>query len=201
VPPHRGAGQCNGDTWWTRRIEQNVTKGFATRLLGRCAHSVWYASKSRTRTAFVRGVTARCVDITLFYFSEGMSAPVLLFQLARRGVRIPMTRRCSSLSDRLFWLPHRGGTMQVMSLPECLGTVVVHRGDAVTCTRDSCPRDLNLDSWFSHHTSFVTCSSHNCAHCGFEAPVQWVTDGNSMSTTVRRRRGGRLLEPAFRRHV
>ena|ERR1035438_2700507 len=148
-----------------------------------------------------RGVTARCVDIALFYFSEGMSAPVLLFQLARRGVCIPMIQRCSSLSARLFWLPHRGGTMQGMSLPECLGTVVVHRGDAVTCTRDSCARDLTLESWFSHHTSFVTCSNHNCPHCGFEAPVQWGTDGNSTLTTVRRRRGGRLLEPAFRRHV
>jgi hypothetical protein len=38
--------------------------------------------------------------------------------------------------------------MRDMSLPECLGTAVVHRGDAVTCTRDSCPRDLPLEIWF-----------------------------------------------------
>ncbi len=44
--------------------------------------------------------------------------------------------------------------MRTMPLPECLGTVVVHRYDTVTCSRDTCPRDLPLDSWFSHHTSF-----------------------------------------------
>jgi hypothetical protein len=58
--------------------------------------------------------------------------------------------------------------MQAMPFPECLGTVVVHRGDAVTCTRDSCPRGLSLESWFSHHVSFMTCKAGDCPHCAFE---------------------------------
>src|SRR5579863_38402 len=64
----------------------------------------------------------------------------------------------------------RGETMRALPLPECLGTVVVHRGDAVTCTRDSCPRDLSLESWFSQHASFMTCRAENCPDCGFDCP-------------------------------
>src|SRR5579863_4083647 len=70
-----------------------------------------------------------------------------------------------------------GETMRTMSLPEYLGTVVVHRGDAVTCTRDSCPRDLSLESWFSHHTSFMTCRADECPHCVFEAPATQLGHG------------------------
>jgi hypothetical protein len=62
-----------------------------------------------------------------------------------------------------------------MPLPECSGTVVVHRYDAVTCTSDSCPRDLAIETWFSLHTSFVTCSTaldtDECPYCGFVAPA------------------------------
>ena len=79
--------------------------------------------------------------------------------------------------------------MRTMSLPECLGTVVVHRGDAVTCTRDSCPRDLSLDSWFSHHTSFMTCRAEDCPHCVFEPAAIRLEDGEreaKMSASRRR---------------
>jgi len=92
--------------------------------------------------------------------------------------------------------------MQAMQLPErCLGTVVVHLYDAVTCTRDSCPRDMTLETWFSHHTSFMTCTTNDCPHCGFNAPVQLANeDGNPTSSIAARRRRGRLLESARRRH-
>lgn len=86
--------------------------------------------------------------------------------------------------------------MQAMPLPECLGTVVVHRDDAVTCTRDSCPRGLSLESWFSHHTSFVTCKIDECPHCSFNAFVP-LGHGDDHPTSS----AGRLLEPAFRRHT
>jgi len=92
--------------------------------------------------------------------------------------------------------------MRAMPLPECLGTVVVHRDDAVTCTRDTCPRDLPLETWFSHHTSFVTCKTEDCPHCQIEAPVQ-LGHGDGTLTSIatgRSRSRGRLLEPAFRRH-
>jgi hypothetical protein len=36
--------------------------------------------------------------------------------------------------------------MDDMPLPECLGTVVIHEYDAVTCTKDTCPRDMALES-------------------------------------------------------
>jgi len=85
-----------------------------------------------------------------------------------------------------------------MSLPECLGTAVIHRGDAVTCTRDSCPRDLTLEVWFSHHTSFMTCKTRDCAHCGFNARVEHGYDNPTSSTFSRRQ--GRLLQPEFGRH-
>ena len=93
--------------------------------------------------------------------------------------------------------------MRAMPLPECLGTVVVHRDDAVTCTRDTCPRDLPLETWFSHHTSFVTCSTAlECPHCGFDPPVQsGHGDGNSTPSAVSRSRSrARELESARRRH-
>ena len=83
--------------------------------------------------------------------------------------------------------------MQAIPLPECLGTVVVHRGDAVTCTRDSCPRGLSLESWFSHHASFVICETDECPHCILNARVGNRSDYPTSNA-------GRLLEPAFRRH-
>jgi hypothetical protein len=92
--------------------------------------------------------------------------------------------------------------MQAIPFPErCLGTVVVHRYDAVTCTRDTCPRDLPLESWFSHHTSFMTCTTNDCPHCGFDAPVQLVKgDGNQSSSIAALRRRERVLDSARSRH-
>lgn len=91
--------------------------------------------------------------------------------------------------------------MRDMPLPECLGTVVVHQGDAVTCTRDTCTRDLSLESWFSHHTSFMTCRTNDCPHCGLNPRMQvGIGDGNPTSSAVRRGRG-RLLEPEFGRRA
>jgi hypothetical protein len=89
--------------------------------------------------------------------------------------------------------------MGTTSLPECLGTVVVHRYDAVTCTRDTCPRDMTLDTWFSHHTSFMTCKTDDCPYCGFNARVENGYD-NPTSTAFSRRRG-RLLQPEFGRRT
>lgn len=97
----------------------------------------------------------------------------------------------------------KGGTMRAMPLPECLGTVVIHRHDAVSCTRDTCPRDLPLESWFRHHASFITCSSDDCPYCRFNDPVpatRWDRHAGSSVISPGRRRG-RLLELAFRRHV
>jgi len=92
--------------------------------------------------------------------------------------------------------------MRAMPLPECLGTVVVHRADAVNCTRDSCPRDVPLETWFSFHTSFVMCRTRDCPHCVFDAPVQMSHgDGTPTSSGARRHRRSRLLEPVLRRHV
>jgi len=93
--------------------------------------------------------------------------------------------------------------MGAMPLRECLGTVVVHRDDAVTCTRDTCPRNLPLEMWFSHHTSFVTCiTALDCPHCGFDAPVQ-SGHGDGTLTSIasgRSRSRGRHLDSARSRH-
>jgi len=92
--------------------------------------------------------------------------------------------------------------MRAMPLPECLGTVVVHRNDAVTCTRDTCPRDLPPESWFGYHASFVVCRVDACPNCEFDAAVQMSSgDGTPTSTTARRHSRSRLLEPVLRRHV
>jgi len=71
--------------------------------------------------------------------------------------------------------------MRTMSLPECLGTVVVHRYDAVTCRGNTCPRDLPLEVWFSHHTSFMTCRTNDCPHCVFSAQVEHGYDNPTSS--------------------
>jgi hypothetical protein len=89
--------------------------------------------------------------------------------------------------------------MDDMPLPECLGTVVIHEYDAVTCTKDTCPRDMALESWFSHHTSFMTCKADDCPYCEFNAPVE---DSDGMPTLrATRGRKGRLLRPEFPRHA
>jgi len=93
--------------------------------------------------------------------------------------------------------------MRAMPLPECVGTVLVHHNDLVTCTRNSCPRDAPLETWFSFHASFVTCSADDCPYCRCGAPVQLGNGQGSPTSSAARRslRRGRLLEPAFRRHV
>jgi hypothetical protein len=85
--------------------------------------------------------------------------------------------------------------MRDMPLPECLGTVVVHQYDAVTCTKDTCPRDMTLETWFSHHTSFMTCKTDDCPYCEFNTPVGSGYDLPTSSGV--RRRQGRLLKPEF----
>jgi hypothetical protein len=88
--------------------------------------------------------------------------------------------------------------MRAMPLPECLGTVVVHRNDVVTCTKASCPRDVSLDTWFGFHSLFVSCSTDDCSYCRFHPSVLLGHgDGDPTSSSAARRRG-RLLEPAFR---
>jgi hypothetical protein len=95
--------------------------------------------------------------------------------------------------------------MRAMPLLECTGTVVVHRDDSVTCTTDTCPRDLPVETRFSLHTSFVTCGNafdtDDCPHCGFDASTQLGHgDGNSTSSAVIRSRSrARDFESARRR--
>ncbi len=65
----------------------------------------------------------------------------------------------------------RGG-MRTASLPRCSGTVVLHRGDAVTCSRGTCPKDLSKAVWLSLHWRFVRCvevlgHGGDCLDCGF----------------------------------
>jgi hypothetical protein len=79
--------------------------------------------------------------------------------------------------------------MHTFPLPECLGTVVVHRGDVVTCTRDSCLRDLSLESWFSHHASFMTCKAGDCPHCVFETVATQLGYGDVKPKSSTSRRG------------
>jgi hypothetical protein len=88
--------------------------------------------------------------------------------------------------------------MRDMRSPECLGTVVIHQYDAVTCTKDTCPRDMTLESWFSHHTSFVTCKTDDCPYCRFNTLAK--IDGNPTSSMVARRLRERLLDSARSRH-
>ena len=55
--------------------------------------------------------------------------------------------------------------------PMCSGAVVVHCDGAVTCTTDTCPRDLPRWMWFSLHSSFVRCvdalGADGCPEYGF----------------------------------
>jgi|GEM_PF-5168015 len=62
--------------------------------------------------------------------------------------------------------------MHDMSPTSCQGTVVVHCDDAVTCTTDTCPKDLGRGIWFSIHATFVRCPEtsdrgQGCPDCGF----------------------------------
>jgi hypothetical protein len=72
-----------------------------------------------------------------------------------------------------------GGTMRTTSLLDCQGAVVVHRDQSVSCTDDTCPRDLPKALWFSLHSSFVRCSTalggDGCLYCEFDAPVRSQT--------------------------
>ena len=73
-----------------------------------------------------------------------------------------------------YWFT--GGTMGTTSVLACSGTVVVHRDQSVSCTDDTCPRDLPRGTWFSLHSSFVRCSialgGDGCLYCEFGAPVR-----------------------------
>jgi hypothetical protein len=93
---------------------------------------------------------------------------------------------------------YEGETMREVSLPECLGTVVIHRYDAVTCTMDTCPRDMALESWFSHHTSFMMCKTQDCPHCSF-SNARAASDYDNPTSSAASRRRGRLLLPEFGR--
>jgi hypothetical protein len=69
----------------------------------------------------------------------------------------------------------RGETMGTTLFLECSGAVVVHRDQSVSCTDDTCPRDLPKVMWFNLHSSFVRCSTAlggaGCLYCEFEVPV------------------------------
>lgn len=54
----------------------------------------------------------------------------------------------------------------------CPGTVTVHRDLAVSCSADTCQRDLPRAYWFSLHGSFSRCTEargadETCPECGF----------------------------------
>ena len=65
--------------------------------------------------------------------------------------------------------------MRTTSVLACPGTVVVHRDQSVSCTRNQCPNHLPRGMWFSLHSSFVRCSialgGQGCLYCDFEAPM------------------------------
>ena len=65
--------------------------------------------------------------------------------------------------------------MRTTSLLECPGAVVVHRDQSVSCTADTCPRDLPKVMWFNLHSSFVRCSTalggDGCLYCEFDVPA------------------------------
>jgi hypothetical protein len=69
--------------------------------------------------------------------------------------------------------------MRTTSLLECPGAVVVHRDQSVSCTDDTCPRDLPKALWFSLHSSFGSCSTalggDGCLYCEFGARVRAET--------------------------
>ena len=94
--------------------------------------------------------------------------------------------------------------MRALPLSERSGTVGVHRDEAVTCTSDTCPRNLPMPMWFSLHSSFVRCSTaldtDDCPNCGFETPVDVRQVERNLTTiaTGRSRGRGRLLESALR---
>ncbi len=65
----------------------------------------------------------------------------------------------------------RQETMRWVLLPECPGTVVIHRDNAVSCTTNTCPRNLPRGTWFSLHASFTPCEAAGgaeCPDCAFE---------------------------------
>ncbi len=73
--------------------------------------------------------------------------------------------------------------------PPCAGTVVVHRDDAVTCSADTCPKDLGRGVWFSIHATFVRCPEawgrgQGCPDCGFRA----IGGGSPVAGAVSHRR-------------
>ena len=96
--------------------------------------------------------------------------------------------------------------MRTTSLLECPGAVVVHRDQSVSCTDDTCPRDLPKALWFSLHSSFVRCSTtldaDDSPNCEFETPVDVRQAERNLTTiaTGRSRSRGRLLESARTRH-
>ena len=64
------------------------------------------------------------------------------------------------------------GAVRTSSLPRCSGTVILHRGDAVTCSRGTCPKNLSKAVWLSLHWRFVRCievlgRGGDCPECGF----------------------------------
>jgi hypothetical protein len=47
----------------------------------------------------------------------------------------------------------------------CPGTVVVHRGSAITCTGRGCRRDVPDEVWLELHSRFVRCGVAACELC------------------------------------
>ena len=90
--------------------------------------------------------------------------------------------------------------MYQSTLPPCSGTVVVHRDEAVTCTIDTCRRDLPRGTWFSLHDSFVYCPEwlgvgRMCPDCGFSAPeAARLLPSSPRIAAQRGRRGHRYTE-------
>lgn len=109
--------------------------------------------------------------------------------------------------------PHPGGVkrgrkqMRYPSLPRCSGMVVVHRDLAVTCTSDTCPRDLRTGVWFGMHSRFVRCPEslavgRRCPDCGFESPMTTPVapmQPSRFAGHLRRGHGNRDTDPSRRR--
>lgn len=97
--------------------------------------------------------------------------------------------------------------MRTTALLACPGAVVVHRDQAVSCTDDTCPRDLPRGTWFSLHSSFVQCRTSfdidDCPDCGFETRVNVEAGGMqpNFECDPASHRRGRFLESALHRRA
>ena len=110
----------------------------------------------------------------------GMEGGILV-SVPRHGRRQPIDLGDAfGTSDPTMSRACKDGMMTDAALVTCPGTVTVHRDEAVTCSHDDCPRDMNRGRWFGMHARFVHCAEardpvSRCPDCSFEAHVPATT--------------------------